>query len=72
MIAATLQTWFGGDIRIWYFVCVAYALPLAFGGVRNWLDRLNGSLLPLCCVGLGIIIQNQRRNRCLLCVYSTP
>lgn len=56
VIAATLQTWFGGDIRVWYFVCVAYALPLAFGGVRNWLDRLNGFLLPFYCVGLVALV----------------
>ncbi|WP_240044533.1 hypothetical protein [Nocardioides albidus] len=56
VIAATLQTWFGGDIRLWYFVCVAYALPLAFGGVRNWLDRLNGFLLPFYCVGLVALV----------------
>ncbi|GAA3664192.1 allantoin permease [Nocardioides ginsengisoli] len=56
VIAATLQTWFGGDIKLWYFVCVAYALPLAFGGVRNWLDRLNGFLLPFYCIGLVALV----------------
>lgn len=56
VIAATLQAWFGGDIRIWYFICVGYALPLAFGGVRNWLDRLNGFLLPFYCVGLVALV----------------
>jgi hypothetical protein len=56
VIAATLQTWFGGEIKLWYLACVAYALPLAFGGVRNWLDRLNGFLLPFYCVGLVALV----------------
>lgn len=56
VIAATLQTWFGGEIKLWYLACVAYALPLAFGGVRNWLDRLNGFLLPFYCIGLVALV----------------
>ncbi|WP_377645373.1 purine-cytosine permease family protein [Oryzobacter terrae] len=52
IIALTLQDWFGGNLKVWYAVCVIYAVPLAFGGVRNWLDRLNGFLLPFYCVGL--------------------
>ncbi|MHA4854577.1 permease [Rhodococcus sp. MSC1_016] len=56
VIAVSLQSWFGGDIRIWYAVCVAYAMPLAFGGVRHWLDRLNGFLLPFYVVGLVALV----------------
>lgn len=56
IIALTLQDWFGGNLKVWYAVCVAYAVPLAFGGVRNWLDRLNGVLLPFYCVGLIALI----------------
>lgn len=56
VIAASLQTWFGGSIEVWYAVCVAYAMPLAFGGVRNWLDRLNGFLLPFYILGLVALV----------------
>lgn len=52
MIAVGLQIYFGGDIHIWYLVCVLYALPLAMGGVQRWLDRLNGWLLPVYFFGL--------------------
>ncbi|NLA65497.1 MAG: permease [Leucobacter sp.] len=52
MIAVALQIYFGGDIKWWYLVCVVYALPLAMGGVRRWLDRLNGYLLPIYFLGL--------------------
>ena len=33
-----------------------YAVPLAFGGVRQWLDRLNGFLLPFYVVGLVALV----------------
>ncbi|GAB3854367.1 hypothetical protein GCM10028801_08370 [Nocardioides maradonensis] len=56
VIALTLQDWFGGPIKLWYAVCVAYAVPLAAGGVRHWLDRLNGYLLPFYCVGLVALV----------------
>ncbi|GEE03650.1 allantoin permease [Gordonia spumicola] len=56
VIAHTLQIQFGGDVKIWYAVCVAYAVPLAFGGVRDWLDRLNGFLLPFYVVGLVALV----------------
>ena len=56
IIAATLEAYtrdsLGWSINIWYLVVVLYSTPLVFGGVRNWLDRLNGILLPLYLVGL--------------------
>ncbi|MGI5459201.1 purine-cytosine permease family protein [Streptomyces sp. CA-249302] len=56
IIAATLEAYtrdsLGWSMNVWYFVVVAYATPLVFGGVRNWLDKLNGLLLPLYTAGL--------------------
>jgi purine-cytosine permease-like protein len=52
VIAVAFQSYFGGPIKVWYLVVVLYALPLVAGGVQNWLDRLNGWLLPFYCVGL--------------------
>ncbi|MFF4147773.1 purine-cytosine permease family protein [Streptomyces sp. NPDC001698] len=56
IIAATLEAYtrdsLGWSINVWYFIVVAYATPLVFGGVRNWLDKLNGLLLPLYAAGL--------------------
>ncbi|MPY55883.1 purine-cytosine permease family protein [Streptomyces spongiae] len=54
VIAVTFQHYFApnSDIRIWYAVCVLYAIPLALGGVQRWLDRLNGWLLPLYVIGM--------------------
>jgi hypothetical protein len=60
IIAVTLEAYtretLGWPINVWYFVVVAYATPLVFGGVRNWLDRLNGVLLPLYALGLGAAV----------------
>lgn len=52
IVAAAFKSYFGGDIRLWYLAVVLYALPLVSGGVQNWLDRLNGVLLPLYVAGL--------------------
>jgi purine-cytosine permease-like protein len=56
IIAATFEAYtresLGWSINIWYLVVVLYSAPLVFGGVRNWLDRVNGVLLPLYAVGL--------------------
>ncbi|WP_370890729.1 cytosine permease [Janibacter sp. GXQ6167] len=56
IIAVTLEAYtrdaLGWPIAVWYLIVVAYSTPLVFGGVRNWLDRLNGVLLPLYLLGL--------------------
>ncbi|MGW3952065.1 hypothetical protein ACWEKM_14280 [Streptomyces sp. NPDC004752] len=56
VIAVSMHAWFGGSIKLWYAVCVLYAMPLAFGGVRHWLDRLNGFLLPFYVTGLVALV----------------
>jgi purine-cytosine permease-like protein len=53
IVAIALQSYFGGgDIRLWYLAVVVYSVPLVLGGVRTWLDKLNGWLLPFYVVGL--------------------
>lgn len=53
IVAVALQTAVGGgDIRLWYLLVVAYSIPLILGGVRTWLDKLNGVLLPIYVAGL--------------------
>ncbi|MFC9556426.1 purine-cytosine permease family protein [Rhodococcus sp. NPDC056960] len=56
IVAVALQDYFGGDLRIWYLVCVIYMIPLVLGGVATWLDKINGILLPFYVIGLvGVI-----------------
>ncbi|MES4886695.1 hypothetical protein [Streptomyces sp. NPDC096012] len=53
IVAVALQKFVGGgDIRLWYLLVVVYSVPLILGGVRTWLDKLNGLLLPFYVVGL--------------------
>lgn len=53
IVASALQNYFGaGNIRLWYLLVVAYSVPLVMGGVRTWLDKLNGFLLPFYVVGM--------------------
>ncbi|MFE3645764.1 purine-cytosine permease family protein [Streptomyces sp. NPDC059169] len=56
IIAVALQKYFGGEMKVWYLVVVLYALPLVVGGVRTWLDKLNGVLLPLYVIGLIAVV----------------
>ncbi|GAA3275629.1 cytosine permease [Paenarthrobacter aurescens] len=56
IIAVAFQKFFGGEITMWYAIVVIYALPLVAGGVQNWLDRLNGWLLPLYFAGLVAVV----------------
>lgn len=56
VIAVTMHEYtadsLGWHINVWYLIVVLYSTPLVFGGVRNWLDRLNGILLPFYLLGL--------------------
>jgi purine-cytosine permease-like protein len=52
VIAVALESYFGGQMYLWYLIVVAYAVPLAAGGVERWLDRLNGWLLPIYVAGV--------------------
>lgn len=56
IIAVAFQQYFGGPINLWYAVVVLYAVPLASGPVQRWLDRLNGWLLPIYVIGLGVAV----------------
>jgi len=46
----------GGSIKWWYLVVVVYSVPLAIGGVRLFLDKFNGVLLPIYILGMGAAV----------------
>jgi purine-cytosine permease-like protein len=52
VIAATFQYYIGGPLKLWYLIVILYSMPLVIGGVRVWLDKLNGILLPFYLLGL--------------------
>ncbi len=52
IVAIALQDYFGGPMSLWYFIVCLYSAPLVMRGVRTWLDRINGILLPLYVFGL--------------------
>ncbi|WP_207394018.1 purine-cytosine permease family protein [Actinomadura formosensis] len=56
IVAVTFQQYFGGNLKLWYLFAVLYALPLVIGGVRAWLDKLNGVLLPFYVLGLIAVV----------------
>ncbi|MQA85122.1 MAG: thiamine permease [Streptosporangiales bacterium] len=57
VIAAVFHEYFGGlPLQGWYLVVVLYSIPLVIGGVRVWLDKVNGVLLPFYCVGIAAAI----------------
>lgn len=52
IVAIALQYYFGGPMSLWYFIVCLYSAPLVMRGVRVWLDKINGILLPLYVFGL--------------------
>ena len=57
VIAVAFQSFFGGEIKVWYAVVIAATAPLVWRGVRTWLDRLNGVLLPFYAIAMiGVIV----------------
>ncbi|MEV7781374.1 cytosine permease [Kitasatospora sp. NPDC088351] len=57
VIAHALHAYTGVlDIRIWYAVAVVTNLPMVIGGVRRWMDKFNGFLLPLYWGGLLVAV----------------
>ena len=56
VIAVAAQTYIGGPIDLWYGIVIALTAPLVWRGVRSWLDRLNGVLLPFYVIALVAVI----------------
>jgi hypothetical protein len=52
IVAYAFQTQFGGEMWMWSLIVVVYSTPLIIGGVRRFLDKLNGWLLPIYFFGL--------------------
>lgn len=53
VIAAAIHASFPSiDIKIAYLIVMLYSVPLVFGSIQNWLDKLNGVLLPFYIIGL--------------------
>ncbi|MFD4640098.1 SCP2 sterol-binding domain-containing protein [Lentzea sp. NPDC058436] len=46
----------GPPLWFWYLVVVAYSVPLAIGGVRAFLDKFNGFLLPVYIIGMAVAV----------------
>ena len=53
VLAVAAQAQFGGrHLQLWYAIVTACAIPLAVGGVRVWLEKVNAFLLPIFAVGV--------------------
>lgn len=56
VVSVAAKTFFGGPIQLWYALVIVSTAPLVWRGVRTWLDRLNGFLLPFYAVALIAVI----------------
>lgn len=52
IVAYAFMTAFGGEMWVWSLVVVIYSTPLIIGGVRRFLDKINGILMPIYFFGL--------------------
>lgn len=57
VIAVAIQNYFPSfTIEQAYLLVVVYSVPLVFGSVQRWLDKLNGVLLPFYLLGLAAAV----------------
>ncbi|MGP0225143.1 purine-cytosine permease family protein [Paenarthrobacter sp. NCHU4564] len=57
VIAVVFHAFFSGlSIEVWYVITAAMGVVLALGGVRAWLDRFNGALLPVYIIGMIVAV----------------
>jgi len=56
VVSVAAKTFFGGPIKLWYAVVIFLTAPLVWRGVRVWLDRLNGVLLPFYVIALVAVV----------------
>lgn len=56
IVAYAFQTFFGGPMWLWSLIVVVYSTPLVIGGVRRFLDKLNGWLMPIYFFGLVVAV----------------
>ncbi|WP_427870235.1 purine-cytosine permease family protein [Leucobacter luti] len=52
IVAYAFMAAFGGEMWMWSLIVVIYSTPLVIGGVRRFLDKLNGWLMPIYFFGL--------------------
>ncbi|UOQ59621.1 permease [Leucobacter rhizosphaerae] len=52
IVAYAFMTAFGGEMWMWSLIVVIYSTPLIIGGVRRFLDKINGILMPIYFFGL--------------------
>lgn len=52
IVAYAFMTAFGGEMWLWSLIVVLYSTPLVIGGVRRFLDKINGILMPIYFFGL--------------------
>src|SRR3954449_8288791 len=56
VVSVAAQTFFGGPIKLWYAIVIASTAPRVWRGVRTWLDKLNGALLPFYTIALAAVV----------------
>jgi purine-cytosine permease-like protein len=56
VVSVAAKTYIGGPIKLWYAVVILLTAPLVWRGVRTWLDRLNGVLLPFYAIALVAVL----------------
>ena len=56
VVSVAAQTLIGGPLKMWYAIVIAGTAPLVWRGVRTWLDRLNGFLLPFYVGALAAVV----------------
>jgi purine-cytosine permease-like protein len=56
VVSVAAKTYFGGPLKLWYAIVIVLTIPLIWRGVRKWMDRFNGWMLPVFVIGMTAVI----------------
>jgi purine-cytosine permease-like protein len=56
VVSVAAQSLLGGPLKMWYAIVIVATIPLVWRGVRTWIDKFNGWMLPLFVIGMTAVI----------------
>jgi purine-cytosine permease-like protein len=56
VVSVAAKSEFGGPLKMWYGIVIVATIPLVWRGVRTWMDKFNGWMLPLFIAGMTAVI----------------
>jgi purine-cytosine permease-like protein len=56
VVSVAAKSLLGGPLKLWYAIVIVATIPLVWRGVRTWMDKFNGWMLPVFVIGMTAVI----------------